>query len=45
MRKGGKGLKTATPFGPLLCAAALGARDLGDGILWVDPQLNTELSA
>src|SRR5512135_674388 len=31
MRKGGQGLKTAIPFGPYLCAAALGARFLGGG--------------
>jgi leader peptidase (prepilin peptidase)/N-methyltransferase len=31
MRKGGEGLKTAIPFGPYLCAAALGARFLGGG--------------
>jgi len=31
MRKGGEGLKTAIPFGPYLCAAALGARYLGGG--------------
>jgi len=29
MRKGGEGLKTAIPFGPYLCVAALGARYLG----------------
>ncbi|MBW6503895.1 prepilin peptidase [bacterium] len=29
MRKGGEGLKTAIPFGPYLCVAALGARFLG----------------
>jgi len=29
MRKGGDGLKTAIPFGPYLCVAALGARYLG----------------
>ena len=28
MRKGGEGLKTAIPFGPYLCVAALGARFL-----------------
>jgi len=33
MRKGGGGLKTAIPFGPYLCAAALGARFLG-GEFW-----------
>jgi leader peptidase (prepilin peptidase)/N-methyltransferase len=33
MRKGGEGLKTAIPFGPYLCAAALGARFLG-GEFW-----------
>jgi len=33
MRKGGEGLKTAIPFGPYLCAAALGARYLG-GWFW-----------
>jgi leader peptidase (prepilin peptidase)/N-methyltransferase len=33
MRKGGEGLKTAIPFGPYLCAAALGARYLG-GRFW-----------
>jgi leader peptidase (prepilin peptidase)/N-methyltransferase len=33
MRKGGEGLKTAIPFGPYLCAAALGARYLG-GVFW-----------
>ena len=32
MRKGGEGLKTAIPFGPYLCVAALGARDLGGGV-------------
>src|SRR5512143_547060 len=31
MRKGGQGLKTAIPFGPYLCVAALGARFLGGG--------------
>jgi leader peptidase (prepilin peptidase)/N-methyltransferase len=31
MRKGEEGLKTAIPFGPYLCAAALGARYLGGG--------------
>jgi len=31
MRKGGDGLKTAIPFGPYLCAAALVARYLGGG--------------
>ena len=31
MRKGGEGLKTAIPFGPYLCVAALGARFLGGG--------------
>jgi leader peptidase (prepilin peptidase)/N-methyltransferase len=31
MRKGEEGLKTAIPFGPYLCAAALVARFLGDG--------------
>ncbi len=30
MRKGDKGLKTAIPYGPYLCAAALFARFLGD---------------
>jgi leader peptidase (prepilin peptidase)/N-methyltransferase len=36
MRKGGEGLKTAIPFGPYLCAAALGARFLGGGFLgWI----------
>jgi leader peptidase (prepilin peptidase)/N-methyltransferase len=30
MRKGGEGLKTAIPFGPYLCAAALAARYLGE---------------
>lgn len=30
MRKGGEGLKTAIPFGPYLCAAALLARYLGE---------------
>jgi leader peptidase (prepilin peptidase)/N-methyltransferase len=29
MRRGGEGLKTAIPFGPYLCVAALGARYLG----------------
>ena len=29
MRKGGEGLKTAIPFGPYLCVAALAARYLG----------------
>jgi len=33
MRKGGEGLKTAIPFGPYLCVAALGARYLG-GEFW-----------
>jgi len=33
MRKGGPGLKTAIPFGPYLCAAALLARYLG-GWFW-----------
>jgi leader peptidase (prepilin peptidase)/N-methyltransferase len=33
MRKGGEGLKTAIPFGPYLCAAALLARYLG-GRFW-----------
>jgi len=33
MRKGGEGLKTAIPFGPYLCIAALGARYLG-GVFW-----------
>jgi leader peptidase (prepilin peptidase) / N-methyltransferase len=33
MRKGGEGLKTAIPFGPYLCVAALGARFLG-GEFW-----------
>jgi leader peptidase (prepilin peptidase)/N-methyltransferase len=33
MRKGGEGLKTAIPFGPYLCVAALGARYLG-GWFW-----------
>ena len=31
MRRGGEGLKTAIPFGPYLCVAALGARYLGGG--------------
>jgi leader peptidase (prepilin peptidase)/N-methyltransferase len=31
MRKGREGLKTAIPFGPYLCAAALAARYLGEG--------------
>jgi len=31
MRKGGEGLKTAIPFGPYLCVAALGARFFGGG--------------
>jgi len=31
MRKGGEGLKTAIPFGPYLCVAALGARYFGGG--------------
>jgi leader peptidase (prepilin peptidase)/N-methyltransferase len=31
MRKGKEGLKTAIPFGPYLCAAALAARFLGEG--------------
>jgi leader peptidase (prepilin peptidase)/N-methyltransferase len=36
MRKGGEGLKTAIPFGPYLCVAALGARFLGGGFWgWV----------
>jgi leader peptidase (prepilin peptidase)/N-methyltransferase len=30
MRKGSDGLKTAIPYGPYLCAAALIARFLGD---------------
>ena len=30
MRKGDEGLKTAIPYGPYLCAAALSARFLGD---------------
>ncbi|MGE5700647.1 MAG: prepilin peptidase [Deltaproteobacteria bacterium] len=33
MRKGKEGLKTAIPFGPYLCAAALAARFAGDA-LW-----------
>jgi leader peptidase (prepilin peptidase)/N-methyltransferase len=33
MRKGDEGLKTAIPYGPYLCAAALIARFLGD-IVW-----------
>jgi len=33
MRKGGDGLKTAIPFGPYLCVAALGARYLGE-VFW-----------
>jgi prepilin signal peptidase PulO-like enzyme (type II secretory pathway) len=33
MRKGDEGLKTAIPFGPYLCAAALIARFAGDA-LW-----------
>jgi prepilin signal peptidase PulO-like enzyme (type II secretory pathway) len=33
MRKGEEGLKTAIPFGPYLCAAALVARFAGDA-LW-----------
>jgi leader peptidase (prepilin peptidase)/N-methyltransferase len=33
MRKGGEGLKTAIPFGPYLCVAALGARYLR-GVFW-----------
>ncbi|MDA8122413.1 MAG: prepilin peptidase [Deltaproteobacteria bacterium] len=33
MRKGGEGLKTAIPFGPYLCVAALVARFAGDA-LW-----------
>jgi leader peptidase (prepilin peptidase)/N-methyltransferase len=32
MRKGSEGLKTAIPFGPYLCAAALLARYLGESI-------------
>jgi leader peptidase (prepilin peptidase)/N-methyltransferase len=32
MRKGRDGLKTAIPFGPYLCAAALSARYLGESI-------------
>ena len=31
MRKGKDGLKTAIPFGPYLCVAALAARYLGNG--------------
>jgi leader peptidase (prepilin peptidase)/N-methyltransferase len=31
MRKGEEGLKTAIPFGPYLCGAALAARYFGDG--------------
>jgi prepilin signal peptidase PulO-like enzyme (type II secretory pathway) len=30
MRKGQDGLRTAIPYGPYLCAAALAARFLGD---------------
>jgi leader peptidase (prepilin peptidase)/N-methyltransferase len=33
MRKGGEGLKTAIPFGPYLCVAALLSRHLG-GWFW-----------
>ncbi|MBP2675006.1 MAG: hypothetical protein H6Q84_1846, partial [Deltaproteobacteria bacterium] len=33
MRKGGEGLKTAIPFGPYLCVAALLSRYLG-GWIW-----------
>lgn len=33
MRRGGEGLKTAIPFGPYLCAAALVARFAGGGFL------------
>ncbi len=33
MRKGNEGLKTAIPYGPYLCAAALFARFLGD-LVW-----------
>ena len=33
MRKGSDGLKTAIPYGPYLCAAALMARFLGD-LFW-----------
>jgi leader peptidase (prepilin peptidase)/N-methyltransferase len=33
MRKGGEGLKTAIPFGPYLCVAALLSRYLG-GWFW-----------
>lgn len=33
MRRGGDGLRTAIPFGPYLCVAALGARYLG-GEFW-----------
>jgi len=32
MRKGQEGLKTAIPFGPYLCVAALVARHLGEGV-------------
>ncbi len=32
MRKGGDGLKTAIPFGPYLCVAAMAARYLGEGV-------------
>jgi leader peptidase (prepilin peptidase)/N-methyltransferase len=32
MRRGGDGLKTAIPFGPYLCAAALVSRYLGANI-------------
>jgi leader peptidase (prepilin peptidase)/N-methyltransferase len=33
MRKGGEGLKTAIPFGPYLCVAAIVSRYLGAGFL------------
>lgn len=39
MRKGGEGLKTAIPFGPYLCVAALAARYLGDAF-WSGLGLN-----
>ena len=43
MRKGGEGLKTAIPFGPYLCVAALLSRYLDEWILGDDPSLNDEV--